>query len=189
VEIEGWEQRYRTEAAASNDSVPGPTPLVERFLNASLPGTALDIAAGTGRNAIWLAWLGWDVTAVDGALTAIAILEERSAKLGVSLRTVVADLERGEYVIQPEAWDAILICYYLQRDLIEPAKLGLRPGGTLIILVHTTEGDEEPTETRMIPGELMTHFAGWEILHRYEGKPQDPEHRRSVAEIVARRPR
>jgi hypothetical protein len=107
----------------------------------------------------------------------------------LSLRTVVADLQNGQYEIEPAAWDAITICYYLQRDLIEPAKLGVRPGGILIVIVHTTEGEEQPTETRMSPGELMTHFTDWKILHHYEGKPNDPEHRRSVAEIVACRPK
>ncbi len=169
------------------DAVPQPTPLVKRFLSDVQPGTVLDLASGTGRNATWLAARGWAVTAVDGAATAIDLLQKRSAKLGVALRTVVADLERADYVIEPASWDAIIICYYLQRDLIEPAKLGVRPGGTMIVVVHTTEGQEQPTESRTRPGELAEYFEGWEILHQYEGKPDDPEHRRAVAEIVARR--
>jgi hypothetical protein len=100
----------------------------------------------------------------------------------------VADLQKGEFAIAPAAWDAITICYYLQRDLIERAKAGVRPGGVLIVIVHTVEGDEQPSETRMSPGELLTHFRTWEILHQHEGNPNDLEHRRSVAEVVARRP-
>ncbi|MFL6415367.1 MAG: class I SAM-dependent methyltransferase [Bryobacteraceae bacterium] len=186
MKVEGWEQRYKAEAETADGSVRQPTPLVERFLHDVQPGTALDLAAGTGRNAIWLASRGWKVTAVEGAPTAVDILAERSAQLGISLRTVVADLQKGEFAIQPAAWDAITMCYYLQRNLIEPAKAGLRSGGILIVIVHTTEGAEQPTETRMSPGELLTYFEEWEILHHYEGKPNDPEHRRSVAEIVAR---
>lgn len=189
MKVEGWEQRYRTEFAESSDPLPGPTPLVERFLGKIEPGTALDLAAGTGRNAIWLASEGWDVTAVDGASTAIEMLEKRALQSGVSVRTFVADLEKGEYTIESAAWDAITICYYLQRDLIERAKAGVRPGGLILVIVHTTEGDELPTETRMRPGELVSYFRNWELLHSYEGNPKDPEHRRSVAEIVARRPR
>ena len=189
MKVEGWEQRYRTETGPPDGTLPGPTPLVERFLSMAQPGTALDVATGTGRNAIWLARQSWDVTAVDGASTAIEILKERAVQSGVSVRTVVADLEKSEYAIQPEAWDAITICYYLQRDLIEQAKAGVRPGGLIVVIVHITEGDELPTETRMRPGELVSYFAGWEVLHQYEGKPNDPEHRRSAAEIVARRPR
>jgi tellurite methyltransferase len=188
LKVEGWEQRYRTETGLSDGSFPQPTPLVERFLGVAQPGNALDLAAGTGRNAIWLARHGWDVTAVDGASTAIKILNTQAAQSRISIRTVVADLEKGEYVIEPGAWDAITICYYLQRGLLEPAKAGIRPGGRIIVIVHTTEGDELPTETRTSPGELLSYFEDWEILHQYEGKPNDPEHRRSVAEIVARRP-
>jgi hypothetical protein len=72
---------------------------------------------------------------------------------------------------------------------MERAKAGVRAGGLIVLIVHTTEGDELPTETRMRPGELVSHFSDWELLHSYEGKPNDPEHRRSLAEIVARRPR
>jgi SAM-dependent methyltransferase len=188
LKVEGWEQRYRTEFGTQDAPLPGPTPLVERFLGNAEPGTALDLAAGTGRNAIWLAREGWDVTAVEGASTAIEILKKRATQSGVSIHTFVADLERGEYAIKPAAWDAITICYYLQRDLIERAKAGVRVGGLIVVIVHTTEGDEAPTETRMRPGELASHFSTWELVHSYEGKPDDPEHRRSVAEIVARRP-
>jgi tellurite methyltransferase len=152
------------------------------------PGKALDLACGTGRNAIWLAREGWNVTAVDGAGAAIAILEERARNLNLNVQTVRADLQKGEYAITPFYWDLTIICYYLQRNLIEPAKSGTRPGGLLLIIVHTTEGDEQPTESRLRPGELIHYFANWEILHSYEGKPNDPAHRRSVAEIVARRP-
>jgi SAM-dependent methyltransferase len=188
LKIEGWEQRYRAEIGTADDTIQDPTPLVQRFLSDVQTGTALDLAAGSGRNAIWLAQRGWNVTAVDGAPAAIEILEHWSARLGASLRTVVADLQKGEFAIQPASWDAITICYYLQRDLMEPTKLGVRPGGILIVIVHTTEGDEQPTDSRLRPGELARYFEGWEILHHYEGKPNDPEHRRSVAEIVARRP-
>jgi hypothetical protein len=125
---------------------------------------------------------------VDGAGTAIEILEERARQLNLEIKAVVTDLQKGEYTITPSHWDLITICYYLQRNLIEPAKNGTHPGGLLLIIVHTTEGDEQPTESRLRPGELARYFTGWEILHSYEGKPDDPAHRRSVAEIVARRP-
>ncbi len=132
MQVEGWEHRYRAESEIEDDFVPRPTPLVERFLTEVQPGAVLDLAAGTGRNAIWLAGRGWKVTAVDGAPTAVDTLKKRSTRLAVPLRAVVADLQRGEFAIEPAAWDAITICYYLQRDLIEPAKAGVRSGGILI---------------------------------------------------------
>jgi tellurite methyltransferase len=152
------------------------------------PGRALDLACGSGRNALWLAEQGWSVTAVDGAPAAIEILRERASRHAVKLDTHVADIEKHEYRIERSAWDLIAICYYLQRDLFEPAKAGIAPGGLLLAIVHITEPGEEPTYKRMSPGELKGYFAGWDILHYCEGKPKDPEHRLSVAEVVAQRP-
>ncbi len=101
----------------------------------------------------------------------------------------VSDLQNGGYQIEECAWDLIAICYYLQRDLFEPAKGGIVPGGVLLAIVHTSEPGEQPNYKRLRPGELEAYFGGWEILHQYEGKPKDPAHQRSVAEIVARRPK
>ena len=65
---------------------------------------------------------------------------------------------------------------------------GVTPGGLLLAIVHITEPDEEPTRTRLRPGELTRYFPAWKIVHSYEGKPRDSSHHRAVAEIVARRP-
>ena len=187
MDIRNWNDRYRVGERLAEDFSLAPTPLVERTAISLKPGTALDLACGTGRNALWLAEHGWSVTAVDGASAAIDELGRRATERGVAVETKTADLE-AEYAIEPRAWDLILICYYLQRDLFERAKEGVKPGGILLTIVHITDAGEEPTAHRLRPGELEEYFAGWEILHRYEGPPADVAHRRSVAEIVARRP-
>jgi hypothetical protein len=80
------------------------------------------------------------------------------------------------------------MCYYLQRDLFEPAKRGVVPGGIVIAIVHIPEpGDPHMTPFRLAPGELAGYFKDFEILHQYEGPSHDPAHKRWVAEIVARR--
>jgi SAM-dependent methyltransferase len=189
MEITGWEERYRSGEYPGGDTEDTPTPLLVETVRHLPPGQALDLACGTGRNALWLAEHGWRVTAVDGAPAAIEILRSRAAERGVAVGTRVADLEKGEYRIARSAWDLIVICYYLQRDLFQPAKEGLIPGGLLLAIVHITEPGEAPTAHRLRPGELARYFEGWEILHRHEGKPNDAAHRRLVAEIVARRPK
>ena len=80
------------------------------------------------------------------------------------------------------------MCYYLQRDLFEPVKRGVKPGGVALVIVHMFEPGHEQSRFSVQPGELAKYFEGWEILHSYEGKPKDPEHKRAVAEIVARLP-
>jgi len=153
------------------------------------PGTALDLACGAGRNALWLAERGWNVTAVDGSSEAIEICGGRAVERGLKIEASVADLEKGEFEIEPSRWDLIAICYYLQRNLFEPAKRGVKPGGILISVVHVSEPGQEPTPHSLRPGELEMFFKGWEILHRHEGMANDAPHRRPVAEVVARGPR
>jgi tellurite methyltransferase len=188
MEIGDWNKRYRLRERPAEDFATEPTPLLVKFAEALPPGRALDLACGAGRNALWLAERGWEVTAVDAARAAVEILQSRAAEKGLKINAVVADLEKGEFEIEPFRWDLIAMCYYLQRNLYEPAKRGVAPGGILISIVHIGEPGEEATPHRLLPGQLEKYFAGWEILHRYEGTPNDSAHHRAVAEIVARRP-
>lgn len=188
MEIGGWNERYRSGDPAADDLRAGPTRLLMETAKQLEPGKALDLACGTGQNALWLAEHGWSVTAVDGAPAAIDILRSRASERGVTVDARVADLEKGESRIEDSSWDLIAVCYYLQENLFEPAKRGIVPGGILIAIVHITELGEEPTAHRLRPGELERYFQGWEIIHRHEGKPNDMAHQRCVAEIIARRP-
>jgi tellurite methyltransferase len=147
------------------------------------PGRALDLACGTGRNAIWLADHGWRVTAVDGSDVAIETLRQRCPAIDAR----VADLEQHEFDLGVAVWDLIVVCYYLQRDLFEPVKRAVAPGGVALVIVHLVEPGHEESRYSLQPGELATYFDGWTVLHSREGAPQDPEHRRAVAEIVARK--
>lgn len=188
MDIRGWDQRYRSASRPKEDLEAAPTPLVVRVAQTLAPGEALDLACGAGRNALWLARHEWNVTAVDGSKAAIDILRERAAQQGLTIDTRVADLESGDYRIDPGRWDLIAICYYLQLDLIDCAKAGLKPGGVLIVIVHISDEGEPPSQHRLQPGELIRHFEGWEILHSFEGRPEDAAHKRSVAEVAARAP-
>ncbi|MGH9739175.1 MAG: class I SAM-dependent methyltransferase [Candidatus Acidiferrales bacterium] len=189
MEISLWDERYRSGAHAASDFTTEPSPLLVDIASKLPPGNALDLASGAGRNALWLAERGWKVTAVDGSAAAIEILLERAAARHLALNARVADLERQEFAIEPSAWNLVAMCYYLQRDLFEPAKNGVAPGGILIAIVHITEPGEEPTGHRLRPGELAGYLRDWEVLHCAEGAPHDPVHKRACAEIVARRPR
>lgn len=189
MDISLWDERYRTGAHAASDFTTRPSPLLVATASKLPPGNALDFASGAGRNALWLAEHGWHVTAVDGSATAIDILRERAAARHFAIDARVADLEKHEFAIAHSVWDLIAICYYLQRDLFEPAKKGVVLGGIIIAIVHITEPGEEPTGHRLRPGELATYFRDWEVLHYDEGAPNDPVHKRACAEVVARRPR
>jgi SAM-dependent methyltransferase len=179
MDLAAWEQRYR---AQEETSAPSPHPLLVEIASSQPPARALDLACGTGRNALWLAEHGWSVTAVDGSPTAIEILRHRAA--GLPIATKIADLEDSSFTIEPASYDLIAICYYLERKLFEPAKQALLPGGILVAIALLAEPGKD-NSFRVEPGELPRIFDGWEILHHREGRDA---WQHNVAEIVARKP-
>ncbi len=189
MEIEKWEERYRLRERESEDYRSEPVKLVAETALKLTTGRALDLACGTGRNAIWLAKQRWKVTAVDGSPSAIEAVRRRAEDAGIQIDAKVADLEKWEFQIEPGKWDLICVCYYLQQDLFEPAKHGLAPGGVIISIVHIDLANEPEGQHRLRPGELIGYFRDLEILHTFEGKPDDPAHKRAVAEVVARKPK
>jgi SAM-dependent methyltransferase len=184
MDLAGWEELYRSGKRGGEDE---PTRLVVETAERIAAGTAIDLASGAGRNAVYLAEKGWKVTAVDGSERAIELARRRAAARGVQLHTQVADLTEPNFTLPPDAFDLVLIAYYLQRDLFAKAKAAVRPGGVIAAIVHTPEPGEDWSEKRAAPGELRTFFHGWELLWEYAGPSRDPAHRRPVAEIVARR--
>ena len=183
MEIAGWEEKYRALGRGREEA---PTILLLETVACLAPGNAIDLACGAGRHALYLAERGWTVTAVDGSETAVELLRERSAARGLAMQTIVADLTAADFTLPPDAFDLIVVAYYLQRDLFAKVKAAVRPGGLVLAIAHTPEDGEVSSEKRVAPGELRGFFTTWQILHDYEGPSRDPAHRRPVAEIVAR---
>lgn len=126
---------------------------------AGLPaGSALDLGSGEGRNAIWLAEHGWQVTAVDFSAVALAKAAELAARRGAAgVRWVEADLR--EYRPSPAAYDLVLLAYvHLPRDefgaLLQRAASALAPGGTLLVVGHDVDniayGHGGPQDPRIL---------------------------------------
>src|ERR1700733_2684515 len=136
MELHNWNERYRLRDHPAEDLDAAPTPLLVESAASLTPGKALDLACGAGRNALWLAEHGWEVTAVDGAPAAIEILRTRATERALEINAIVADLEKGEFQIEPSRWGLIAMCYYLQRNLFEPTKRGGAPRGILISIDH-----------------------------------------------------
>ncbi|HEV7842500.1 MAG TPA: methyltransferase domain-containing protein [Pyrinomonadaceae bacterium] len=186
-----WNERYRRGEHATLE----PNHLLVRVSESLTPGRALDIACGAGRHALFLARRGWLVTALDASSVGIEITKERARKLSVEIDARVTDLERNEFELEREAYDLIIVFYYLQRDLWRQIRAGLRASGTLIAAIHLSDGDPE-NETGnpdflLQPGELLTEFSDWEIVHYHETQLTDEdagEHHHRTAELVARKP-
>jgi len=174
-----WEAHY--EQAAEIDFAPAS--LLVEAVEMLPPGRALDLACGPGRNALFLGGLGWSVAAVDSSPAAIRILRERAAVSRLRIEAQVADLEAGEFRIEPGAFDLICDFFYLQRDLFPRIKEGVRPGGAAVAEIHLR--DDRPHRFVLEPGELWAEFRDWKILYYSEGPRAG--HGRPSARIIARR--
>jgi tellurite methyltransferase len=166
-----WNERYATGEAADRP----PEPLVVRAVMGRTPGRALDLACGLGRNALYLAAQGWHVTAVDYARVALDIIAERAAE-GLDVHPVLADLEAGEFPIEPDSWDLIVDCSFLHRPLFPAIRSGIRPGG-LFVGVFPMSGINPAF--LMAPGEGRELFGDWTLIHYEEAQR---------TEIIAEKP-
>jgi SAM-dependent methyltransferase len=138
MNADDWDARY-----ASSDAVWSlePNAWVEATLAHLEPGTAVDLGAGEGRNALWLASLGWEVTAVDFSGVGLATGARRAAELGLDIEWVTADATTW---VSPQQVDLVVIAY-LQLPAAELSRaVGtaagyLAPGGTLALVGHDRE--------------------------------------------------
>lgn len=131
MDVSGWDERYRsTDRLWSAE----PNVFVADRLREIEPGVGLDLASGEGRNAIWLAERGWDMTAVDFS----AVAAERGREHSDSVEFVVADVLTWE---PDRRFDLVLIAYlHLDESEFEPlirrATMWLVPGGELFMVGH-----------------------------------------------------
>lgn len=115
--------------------VPHCSDFVRRITSERPPGLALDVAMGTGRNALFLASCGWSVTGFDisGVGVATAMDEARRRKLSIS----AAQLSVTDFVYGKDLWDLIVICYGPEccnnEGYMGRLQQSLRPGGMLVI--------------------------------------------------------
>ena len=137
MDVDFWNQRYSAE-----DYVYGVEPNVFLVEQAShIPaGRVLCLAEGEGRNAVYLAGLGYEVTAVDMSEAGLAKARRLAAIKGVTITTQLADLE--SYEIEAGAWQGVVSIFahvppLLRRRLYSAAVNGLRPGGVVIVEAYT----------------------------------------------------
>jgi SAM-dependent methyltransferase len=169
VRREDWDKRY-----AGKELLWSAAP--NRFLVAEAselePGRALDLACGEGRNAVWLAELGWHVTGVDYSSVAIEKARERAARDGYDVELVCADLV--EYEPSAGAHDLVLVLYlhvpkHERRLILTRAAAALAPGGTFLLVGHDLtnpiDGVGGPSDTSLLytPADIAAELPGLEI--------------------------
>jgi tellurite methyltransferase len=186
-----WNERY---AAPEHEWLPAAPAewLVEHAGLLAGGGRALDVACGDGRNALYLAQLGYMVDAIDVSDVAIAALRAETQARGLSMTIAprVVDLERDP--LPPGPYDVIVMLNFLQRDLFGDIAQALAPGGLLVFETlaqcHVDElGHSFNPAYLLRPGELAGAFDALAIVDRHEGVAQRSGTPRGVAGIVAQR--
>ncbi len=156
MDSEAWNRRYADRELVWTDEP-------NRFLVAEAatldPGRPLDLACGEGRNAVWLAGRGWQVTGVDFSEVALEKARGLAAARGVQAQWVLADL--GAYAPDPRAFDLVLI-FYLQvpaaqrQAIVRAAARAVAPGGLLLLVAHDSSNLEHGYGGPQQPAVLYT---------------------------------
>ena len=193
---EDWDQRY-----SQPNLLWSATP--NRFLvdeAAELPpGRALDLACGEGRNALWLAELGWQVTAVDYSSVAIAKARDLAASVGAEIDFVCSDLL--DYTPEDRAYELVLVLYLQlpaeqRRLVLSRAEAAVATGGTFLLighdLVNLTDGVGGPSEPNVLytPEQIVRELPELEIekAERVLREVADADRPAIDALVRARRP-
>jgi SAM-dependent methyltransferase len=170
MSAEIWNERY-----ASKDYVW--TITVNQFVEANLadlePGTAIDLGAGEGRNAVWLATLGWQVAAVD--YSPVGLEKGRRLAADHEVEDKIDFIVGDAVEWQPTEPVDLVVLSYLQLPedqramVLEHAAGWLRPGGTVFVIAHDVSnvadgyGGPPTTAVCYTVDECVAAFAGLEI--------------------------
>jgi SAM-dependent methyltransferase len=184
VDAEAWDERY---AAADLVWSVGPNQFVEAQCADLPPGRALDLAAGEGRNAIWLARRGWEVTAVDFSRVA---LEKGRTLAGATTDSAMGGIEwvcaDATTWSRADSYDLVVIAYLQlpadqRRSAVRAGFAALRPGGTFLLVGHDTTNLTEGTGGPQDVSVLMT---AQDVLDDLEGEELDVVRAERVERVV-----
>lgn len=157
-----WNDRY---AATDLVWTAAPNRTFAAEVSSLPPGSALDLGAGEGRNAIWLAKEGWAATAVDFSDVALDKARQLAEASGVEIEIVVADVT--SYTPPVDTYDLVAVIYLHlpakeRTGVHRRAAAALAPGGTLIVLGHDTtnltdgHGGPQDPEVLFTPDDVVS---------------------------------
>jgi SAM-dependent methyltransferase len=195
---ERWNHRWAGERANASTS---PSHFLVAEVGDLRPGTALDLACGSGRNAVWLAERGWRVTAVDFSGVALRMARSLAAERRVEVEWIEADVVT--WTPPSRAYDLVCVLYLQlpvleRRTVLARAADALRAGGTLLVVGHDllnlTEGWGGPTQPDVLftPDDVVAEIGDLvvEKAHRVHRTVEVPGASREAIDALvrARRP-
>ena len=181
-----WDERFRTGDHVATQPDPFLEQLDEYAEMLPKKGRALDVACGAGRNAVYLAEKGWNVTACDISQEGLRRAKALAAERGVRLELFCQDLETAS--LGTSCFDLIICFFYLERNLIPVLKAALKPQGLIVYKTYSVEQLRFPGRPRhpmhlLERQELLELFRDFRIL-AYQETVQE----RGVAQLIAQKP-
>jgi SAM-dependent methyltransferase len=188
-----WNEKYQTKGPEIFGRVPAQWLVRHQDVLLQQPrGFALDLACGNGRNARYLAGLGFEVEAVDISDVVIEWLQQRVTEWKLPIQPRRMDLATAS--LPREKYQVVANFLYLERRLFKAIKDTLLPGGLLFFETFTKEhlkfsGNQVNPIYALEPNELLRAFADLRILHYQEMIIPDEAHDRpkAVARLLARK--
>src|SRR3990170_6377161 len=166
-----------------------PCEFLARHLALLPRGRALDVAAGDGRNALFLARNGFSVEAIDLLFDGLREAARTARSEGLPVALVQADLTR--FRLAPARYDAGINVRYLQRGLVPQLKSALRPGGRILFETYLREqatiGRPKRLDYLLRRGELLDLFRDLIVLKYREGKFAERGRPAYLASLIAER--
>jgi SAM-dependent methyltransferase len=163
-----WDRRYATGEYVARAQ---PSPFLLEWLDRIPVGRALDVATGTGRNALALADAGFEVAAVDISAVALDRARAEGEERGLPVDWILADLD--DEALPGDGYDLIAVLRYRNPDLWPRLAAAMAPGGWIVIEHHLRTSREDvvgPSDDafRLAPGELLEAFRDLRIVHYSE---------------------
>jgi SAM-dependent methyltransferase len=183
-----WDLKYEQGLPSLEKPDPFYLTSFDQFVADSFPngGTALDLAGGIGRHALWLAQRNWQVTVVDISEVAIRILHQKAQQLDLTLDLLALDAR--EYSFQPAYFNLILMFYHFDRNICPKVLSTLKPGGFLICKSSLSWDSYEgaaPTSIKPLErSEILSMLPGLQVMHHQERSVRD----RGVVEYLGKKP-
>lgn len=169
-----WDERYSTEAYAYGKTA---NTFLAEYVQALPKERVLSLAEGEGRNAVFLARQGYDVTAVDSSIVGLEKARKLAEEQGVSIHCLHADL--ADVDLGQEQWDGIVSIYCpmpssLQSIIFPRIIHGLKPGGVFLLEAYTPDqlrygtGGGNDADTMMTADKLRSALSGFHFSHLAE---------------------
>lgn len=168
MDADDWDERY---AGSELIWTAEPNRFLVEQVGDMVPGTALDIACGEGRNAVWLAGRGFRVTAIDFSPVAIEKARQLATANHVTIDWMVGDVTE---TLPAGRYDLVALLYLhvpadAAMEVLDRAAAALTPAGTLLVVGHHVDnlreghgGPQDPSllhDHRAIAGHLAENTA------------------------------